>query len=321
MTGITNNPGTKSFKRLKDKKDSEMEDFFQDFWSVIEEETKKRGKLEQELLTLKKRELYRQYVSLAKMAPFALLMAIELAKTCSDQVLLSVISGALSHAILPFTALSLICTLYLIYNNRKIAQKEQELKDLENGEVAEKEKRDVPYTVDDYLNYADAALTILVIVASIVSEALDQGIIEDVVFSISSLFYFVASVNSLYCECKKSKEHEVDKEQKNSNLDEKSEKRTNNMSAASLMFAGSSVMLIRRIMLIALASFLHPAVGPALGLVGITLLMAGSGLITHLYKRELKNVEISRKVGKGMTGAAASNVDRRDGTNQEATVC
>ncbi|MFP3036234.1 MAG: hypothetical protein ACEY3A_04585 [Wolbachia sp.] len=251
------------------------------------------------------------------MAPFALLMTIKLAKTYSDQILLGVISDALSHTILPFTILSLICTLYLIYNNRKISQKEQELKDLENGEVAEKEKRDVPYTVDDYLNYADAALTILVIVTSIVSEALDQGIIEDVAFSISSLFYFVASVNSLYCEYKKSKEHEVNKEQENSNLDEKSEKKTHNMSAASLMFAGSSIMLISRIMLIALASFLHPAVGLALGLIGITLLMAGSGLITHLYKRELKNVE----VGKGMTGAVASNVDRRDVTNQEATVC
>ncbi|MEY2393313.1 hypothetical protein [Wolbachia endosymbiont of Tettigetta isshikii] len=316
MTNFTNNPGTKSFKRLKDKKDYEMEDFSHDFWSKVDPDVKKE-RLKQELLTLKKRELYRQYLSLATMAPFALLMAIELAKTYSDQVLLGVISDALSHTILPFTVLSLICTLYLIYNNRKIAQKEQELKDLENGEVAEKEKRDVPYTVDDYLNYADAALTILVIVASIVSEALDQGIIEDVAFSISSLFYFVASVNSLYCEYKKSKEHEVDKEQENSNLDEKSEKKTNNMSAASLMFAGSSIMLIRRIMLIALASFLHPAVGPALGLVGITLLIAGSGLITHLYKRELKNVE----VGKNMTGAVASNVDRRYGTNQEAHVC
>ncbi|MGL9731779.1 MAG: hypothetical protein ACR5KX_03105 [Wolbachia sp.] len=83
------------------------------------------------------------------------------------------------------------------------------------------------------------------------------------------------------------------------------------MSAANLILAGFSIILIRKIMLIALASFLHPAVGPALGLVGITLLMAGSGLIGHLYKRELKNVEIS---GKGMTGA--SNVEGIDGPNQ-----
>lgn len=301
MTSITNNLGTKSSKRLKD---SEMEDFFQDFWPTVDPDVKKE-RLKQELLTLKKRELYRQYVSLATMVPFALLMAIELAKTCSDQVLLDVISGVLGHTVLPFTVLSLICTLYLIYNNRKIAQKEQELKDLENGEVAEKGKRDVPHTVDDYFNYADAVLTTLVIVASIVSEALDQGIIEDVAFTISSLLYVIANAKFFYCEYKKGKEHEVDKEQENSGFDEKSEKKANNMSAASLMFAGSSIILIRRIMLIALASFLHPAVGPALGLVGITLLMAGSGLITHLYKRELKNVEIS---GKGMTSAGASNI-------------
>ncbi|MDR2548209.1 MAG: hypothetical protein LBC34_01760 [Rickettsiales bacterium] len=247
-------------------------------------------------------------------------MAIELEKTCSDQVLLGVISGVLCCTVLPFTALSLICTLYLIYNNRKIAKKEQELEDIENGKVVEKEKRDVPHTVDDYLNYTDAALTTLVIVASIVSEALEQGIIEDVAFSISSLFYFAASANLCYREYKKSKKHEVEKEQENSNLDEESEKKANNMSAASLMFAGSSIMLIRRIMLIALASFLHPAVGPVLGLVGIALLMIGSGLIARSYKKELKNVEISEKGGKGMTGAGASNIG--DGSlNKEATVC
>ncbi|MGL9682187.1 MAG: hypothetical protein ACR5K2_04510 [Wolbachia sp.] len=85
--------------------------------------------------------------------------------------MIGVISGVLSHAILPFAALSLICTLYFISNNKKIVQKEQELKDLENGKVVEEEKRDVPYIVDDYLNYTDFALTTLIIIASIVSEA------------------------------------------------------------------------------------------------------------------------------------------------------
>ncbi len=231
------------------------------------------------------------------MVPFALFMAIELEKTCSDQVLLGVISGALSHTILPFMVLSLICTLYLIYNNRKIAQKERELENIERGE---KEKRDVPYTVDDYFNYADAALVTLVIVASIVSEALEQGIIEDVVFSISSLFYFVASATFCYREYKKSKKHEVEKEQ---GFDDRSEKKTSNMSAAKLIFAGSSLLLVRKIMLVALAS---SAVGPALGLVGIALLMAGSGLIIHSYSRKLEDVEVS---GKGVsTGAGAGNV-------------
>ncbi|WP_353279404.1 hypothetical protein [Wolbachia endosymbiont (group B) of Xanthorhoe designata] len=156
------------------------------------------------------------------MFPFALLMAIELEKTCSDQVVLGLISSALGHTILPFTVLSLICTLYLIYNNRKIAQKERELENIESGKTVEKEKRDLPCTVDDYFNYADAALVTLVIVASIVGEALEQGIIGDVAFSMSSLFYLVASATFCYREYKKSTQHELEKEQ---GFDEKSEKK------------------------------------------------------------------------------------------------
>ncbi|MGL9758843.1 MAG: hypothetical protein ACR5LA_08610 [Wolbachia sp.] len=213
------------------------------------------------------------------------------------------ISSALGHTILPFIVLSLICTLYLIYNNRKIAQKEQELNDIGNEKIIEKEKRDVPSTVDDHLNYADAALVTLVIVASIVSEALEQGIIGDVAFSISSLFYFVASATFCYREYKKSKKHEVEKEQ---GFDEKSEKKTSNMSAAKLMFAGSSLLLLRRVMLVALASFLHPAVGPALCLVGIALLMVGSGLIARSYSKTLKDPKVE---GKGVsTGAGVGNI-------------
>lgn len=276
-----------------------MKIFFEIFGQQLMKKSKKE-RLEQELLTLKKRELYRKCASLATMVPFALLMAIELEKICSDQVLLVLISGALGHTILPFIVLSLICTVYLIYNNRKIAEKERELENIEDGE---KEKRDIPYTVDDYCNYADAAVVTLVIVASIVSEALAQGIIEDVAFSISSIFYFVASATFCYREYRKSKNYEVEKEQ---GFDDRSEKKTNNMSAAKLMLAGSSVLLVRRVMLIALASFLHPAVGPALGLVGIALLMVGSGLITRSYIRKLEDVEVS---GKGVsTVAGAGNV-------------
>lgn len=237
------------------------------------------------------------------MVPFALLMAIELEKTCSDQVLLGLISSSLGHTILPFTVLSLICTLYLIYNNRKIAQKERELENIESGKTVEKEKRDLPCTVDDYFNYADAALVTLVIVASIVGEALEQGIIGDVAFSISSLFYFVASATFCCREYKKNKNSEVEKEQ---GFDEKSEKKTSNMSAAKLMLAGSSLLLIRRIILISGVALASSAVGPALGLVGIALLMVGSGLITHSYSRKLENVEVS---GKGVAiGGGASNI-------------
>lgn len=237
------------------------------------------------------------------MVPFALLMAIELEKTCSDQVVLGLISSALGHTILPFTVLSLICTLYLIYNNRKIAQKERELENIESGKTVEKEKRDLPCTVDDYFNYADAALVTLVIVASIVSEALEQGIIGDVAFSMSSLFYFVASATFCYREYKKSTKHELEKEQ---GFDEKSEKKTSNMSVAKLMLAGSSLLLIRKIMLISEVALASSAVGPVLGLVGIALLMVGSGLSIHSYIRKLENIEVR---GKGVAiGGGASNM-------------
>lgn len=296
MTGIIiDSFNTESSVDEEEKKRKKLEQEL-----LILEEGKKKQKLEQELLTLKKRELNRKYVSLATMVPFALLIAVELEKTCSDQVLLGLISGALGHIILPFTVLSLICTLYLIYNNRKIAAKERELENIEDGE---KEKRDIPYTVDDYFNYADAALVTLVIVASIVSEALAQGIIEDVAFSISSLFHFVASATFCYREYKKNKNSEVEKEQ---GFDEKSEKKTSNMSAAKLMLAGSSLLLIRRIILISGVALASSTIGPALGLVGIALLMVGSGLITHSYSRKLENVEVS---GKGVTiGGGASNI-------------
>ncbi|WP_245970072.1 hypothetical protein [Wolbachia endosymbiont of Bemisia tabaci] len=63
MTSIT---GTKFFlKRSKGKKGAKMEDFFWDFWPTVDEEVRKEReeekskKLEQELLTLKKRELHK----------------------------------------------------------------------------------------------------------------------------------------------------------------------------------------------------------------------------------------------------------------------
>jgi hypothetical protein len=298
---MTNDPVKPSVYEENPKKESKER--LEQESLTLKEEAEKKKKLEQELLTLKKRELYRQCVSLATMVPFALLMAVELEKTCSDQVLLGLISSVLGHTILPFTTLYLICTLYLIYNNRKIAQKKRELESIESGEIIEKERGDIPYTVDDYFNYADAALVTLVIVASIVSGALEQGVIGDVAFSISSLFYFVASATFCYREYKKSKKHEVEKEQ---DFDEKSEKKISNMSAAKLMFVGSSLLLVRRIMLISEAALASSAVGPALGLVGIALLMVGSGLVIYSYSRKLENIEVS---GKGVSiGAGVGNI-------------
>lgn len=120
MAKSNNNEESKG--KVKEKVD--WEEFFWDFWPTVDKEVKKE-RLEQELLTLTKREWYRQYVALAAMMPFTLLMATELASVYSESVLLGTISAGLSHALLPFAILSLICTLYLIYNNRKIAQKNE----------------------------------------------------------------------------------------------------------------------------------------------------------------------------------------------------
>ncbi|NSM56848.1 hypothetical protein HET73_05665 [Wolbachia endosymbiont of Atemnus politus] len=289
MTGITSSFDIKSSKRPKDKKDSTMEDLFLDFGSGIEEAEKKR-KLEQGLLTLKKRELYRQYVSLATMAPFALLMAIELEKTCSDQVLLGVISGALSHAILPLTALSLICTLYLIYNNRKIAQKEQELKDLKDGKKVERKEHDFP-SISECLIYIEAITTALVIVGMLIGEASSLEAAEDAILFLANAVAFLTALYYYVDEREKNKKKETEKP----SLDEESRAKTNNMSMAGLALAGASIFLIRRIVLMALASSLNPVVGPILGLVGIALVMAAQVLTIHSYSKTLKDPKVEGK--------------------------
>ncbi|WP_250296871.1 hypothetical protein [Wolbachia endosymbiont of Oedothorax gibbosus] len=319
MIGITDNSETKfRSKEPGIKENPEMEDFFQDFWLGIEEEetkkkkeleqelstlkkeeTKKKKKLEQELLTLKKRELYRQCASLVTMVPFALFMAIELEKICSDQVLLGVISGALSHTILPFTVLSLICTLYLIYNNRKIAQKEQELKDIENGEEVERKGHDSP-SISECLIYIEAITTALVIVGMIMGETSSLEAAEDAILFLANAIAFLATLASYINEHEKNKKKETEK----SNLDEKSSKKTSNMSVAGLALAGSSIFLIRRIMLMALASSLNPAVGPTLGLIGIALFMVVQVLTIHSYSKTLKDPKVE---GRGESRNAGSS--------------
>ncbi|WP_410530454.1 hypothetical protein [Wolbachia endosymbiont (group A) of Lasioglossum fulvicorne] len=170
------------------------EEFFGDFWPTVDEEVKKE-RLEQELLTLKKRELYRQCVSLATMVPFALFMAIELEKICSDQVLLGVISGALSHTILPFMVLSLICTLYLIYNNRKIAQKERELKNIENGEEVKEKEHNIS-DIGQCLIYIDAITTALIIVGMIMGETSSLEAAEDAILFLANAIAFLTTLAS-----------------------------------------------------------------------------------------------------------------------------
>ncbi|WP_341820951.1 hypothetical protein [Wolbachia endosymbiont (group A) of Myopa testacea] len=262
-------------------------------------EAEKKKKLEQELLTLKKRELYRQCVSLAIMVPFALLMAIELEKTCSDQVLLGVISGALSHTILPSMVLSLICTLYLIYNNRKIAQKERELENIENGEEVKEKEHNIS-DIGQCLIYIEAIPTALIIVGMIMGETSSLEAAEDAILFLANAIAFLVTLVSYIDEHEKNKKKETEK----SNLDEKSSKKTSNMSVAGLALAGSSIFLIRRIMLMALASSLNPSVGPTLGLIGIALFMVVQILTTHSYSKTLKDPKVE---GQGKSRNAGSS--------------
>ncbi|WP_353286713.1 hypothetical protein [Wolbachia endosymbiont (group A) of Anthophora plumipes] len=262
-------------------------------------EAEKKKKLEQELLTLKKRELYRQCVSLVTMVPFALFMAIELEKICSDQVLLGVISGALSHTILPSMVLSLICTLYLIYNNRKIAQKERELENIENGEEVKEKEHNIS-DIGQCLIYIEAITTALIIVGMIMGETSSLEAAEDAILFLANAIAFLVTLVSYIDEHEKNKKKETEK----SNLDEKSSKKTSNMSVAGLALAGSSIFLIRRIMLMALASSLNPAVGPTLGLIGIALFMVVQILTTHSYSKTLKDPKVE---GQGKSRNAGSS--------------
>ncbi|MDR2832032.1 MAG: hypothetical protein LBV62_03925 [Rickettsiales bacterium] len=272
------------------KKRKELE---QELLTLKEEEAEKKKKLEQELLMLKKRELYRQCASLVTMVPFTLFMAIELEAICSSQVLLGVISGALSHTILPFTVLSLICTLYFIYNNRKIKQKEQELENIENREEVEKKEHNVP-DIDQCLIYIEVITTTLVIIGVIIGETSSLEATEDAILFLANAIAFLATLASYIGEHEKNKKKEIEKP----NLDEKTSKKTSNMSVAGLALAGSSIFLIRRIMLMALASSLNPAIGPTLGLIGIALFMVVQVLTIHSYSKKLTDLKVS---GKGVT--------------------
>ncbi|MBA8755887.1 hypothetical protein HCR15_01850 [Wolbachia pipientis] len=286
-------------ERIRKKRDFEpLEEFFLDFWPTVDKEVK-RERLEQERLTLKKRELYRQCASLVTMVPFALFMAIELEKICSDQILLGVISGALSHTMLPFMVLSLICTLYLIYNNRKIAQKERELKNIENGEEVKEKEHNIS-DIGQCLIYIEAITTALVIVGMIMGETSSLEAAENAILFLANAIAFLATLVSYIDKHEKNKKKETEK----FDLDEKSSKKTSNMSVAGLALAGSSVFLIRRIMLIALASSLNPAVGPTLGLIGVALFMVVQVLTIHSYSKTLKDPKVE---GRGESRNAGSS--------------
>ncbi|WP_386087068.1 hypothetical protein [Wolbachia endosymbiont (group A) of Norellia spinipes] len=226
-------------------------------------------------------------------------MAIELEKICSDQVLLGVISGALSHTILPSMVLSLICMLYLIYNNRKIAQKERELENIENGEEVKEKEHNIS-DIGQCLIYIEAITTALIIVGMIMGETSSLEAAEDAILFLANAIAFLVTLVSYIDEHEKNKKKETEK----SNLDEKSSKKTSNMSVAGLALAGSSIFLIRRIMLMALASSLNPAVGPTLGLIGIALFMVVQILTTHSYSKTLKDPKVE---GQGKSRNAGSS--------------
>ncbi|VVC30960.1 Hypothetical protein CINCED_3A006054 [Cinara cedri] len=278
--------------RIKKKKD--QWDFFHEFWLGIEGEKSQKLKLEEEILNLKRRELLRQYISLATMAPFAVLMAIKLEAACSDMVLLGLINNALNHTVIPFTALSLICTLYLIYNSRKIKKKEQELRNIENKE--EIGKSDVPYSKDDYVNCVDAFTSTLVILGGIISQVSGQDIIEDSILLFSNIVGFCIACAFLHSECKKLKEQTY----------EKSDEKTSNINAATFIFAGAFSLLVRRIMLMATEpSMSINIIGPTLGLIGILSIIIGCILNTRSYSSKLEDIKVTE--GKA-TGAGVNTV-------------
>ncbi len=191
--------------------------------------------------------------------------------------------------------LSLICTLYLIYNNRKIAQKERELENIENGEEVKEKEHNIS-DIGQCLIYIEAITTALIIVGMIMGETSSLEAAEDAILFLANAIAFLATLASYIGEHEKNKKKETEK----SNLDEK----TSNMSVAGLALAGSSIFLIRRIMLMALASSLNPAVGPTLGLIGIALFMVVQILTIRSYSKTLKDPKVE---GQGKSRNAGSS--------------
>lgn len=302
-------------------------DFFHAFWEWTEEENlkklkleeenlkklkleeenfKKAKKLEEKILNLKRRELWKQYTSLATMAPFAVLMAIKLEAACSDVVLLGLINNALNHTLIPFTALSLICTLYLIYNSRKIKQKEQELRDLENKKGMK--ESDVPYSKDDYVNCVDAFTSTLVILGGIVSQVSGQDIIEDSILLFSNIVGLCIACAFLHSEYKKIKEQ----------TDEKSDEKTSNINAATFIFAGAFSLLVRRITLMATEPSMYiDIIGPTLGLIGILSIIIGCILNTRSYSSKLEDVKVTKETAMGTGVHTVGCYEREFNNNSE----
>ncbi|OEY87079.1 hypothetical protein BIY23_01160 [Wolbachia pipientis] len=274
--------------------DFEQEDFFQDFWLMIQKESvaEMRSKLGQEILELRKKELWNKYVALVPMIPFAALMAINLTTVCSHDVLLQLIGNALEHTIMPFEALSLICVIYLIYNKRKIHKKEQEFKELEEKNEKNNKKT---YDIQDYFNYVEAVTTALVIISDIVNIFLAQEVlaqkvtIDEIAFLCSNLVDFSINSTSFYINNKKT------------NLEKCPNTYSKDRAAAGLLLTGSSMLLMRRIILITLvlsmnahaATTIGAVICPVIGLMGIGCSIAGHMLTISSYKSKLQILKVN----------------------------
>ncbi|HCE59838.1 MAG TPA: hypothetical protein DEQ74_03360 [Wolbachia sp.] len=218
-------------------------------------------------------------------------------------VLLGLINNALNHTLIPFTALSLICTLYLIYNSRKIKQKEQELRGLENKKGMK--ESGVPYSKDDYVNCVDAFTSTLVILGGIVSQVSGQDIIEDSILLFSNIVGLCIACAFLHSECKKIK-------------DEKSDEKTSNINAATFIFAGAFSLLVRRITLMATEPSMYiDIIGPTLGLIGILSIIIGCILNTRSYSSKLEDVKVTKETAMGTGVHTVGCYEREFNNNSE----
>ncbi|WP_375316204.1 hypothetical protein [Wolbachia endosymbiont (group A) of Colletes cunicularius] len=169
------------------------------------------------------------------------------------------------------------------------------MENIENGEEVKEKEHNIS-DIGQCLIYIEAITTALIIVGMIMGETSSLEAAEDAILFLANAIAFLATLASYIGEHEKNKKKETEK----SNLDEK----TSNMSVAGLALAGSSIFLIRRIMLMALASSLNPAVGPTLGLIGIALFMVVQILTIRSYSKTLKDPKVE---GQGKSRNAGSS--------------
>lgn len=259
-------------------------DSFRKFWLNIEKENLKKLELEKKVLKLKKRELLRQHILLVTIAPFAVLTALDLEAEYSYIELLDLIYRVVEYTVIPFTALSLTCTSYSIYNNRKIKKEEQKLRDLESAEVTG--KNSIFHNQDDYMNYTDICITTSTILGNIVSQVSEQYIVEDSILLLSNIVGFCMSCAFYRSECKKSKKK----------IGEESGKKTSNINSAKFILIGTAAFLVQTIMFMTTEPSVDTdVIGYTIGLAGISSIMTGYVLNTRFYSSELQDIKVTEE--------------------------